>query len=121
MIKLGTCNIYHCDDHDKTIKTRKSAEAVIQRCSVKKVFLEISQNSQEDTCARVSFLIKLRSATLSKKRLWHRCFYLNFAKFLRTPYMQNTSGRLLFLVSLSTYVPANTLISFLISNRFISN
>ena len=34
-------------------------EAVVQRCSVKKVFLEISQNSQENTCARVSFLIKL--------------------------------------------------------------
>ena len=33
-------------------------EAVVRRCSVKKVFLEISQNSQENTCARVSFLIK---------------------------------------------------------------
>ena len=31
------------------------AEAVVQRCSAKKVFLEISQNSQENTCARVSF------------------------------------------------------------------
>ena len=30
------------------------AEAVVQRCSVKKVFLEISQNSQENACARVS-------------------------------------------------------------------
>ena len=30
-----------------------------QGCSVKKVFLEISQNSLENTCARVSFLIKL--------------------------------------------------------------
>ena len=30
-------------------------EAVAQRCSVKKVFFEISQNSQEN---RVSFLIK---------------------------------------------------------------
>ena len=36
------------------------AEAVAQRCSVKKVFLEISQNSQENTCARASFLIKLQ-------------------------------------------------------------
>ena len=27
--------------------------------------------------------------------LWHRCFSVNFAKFLRTPYLQNTSGRLL--------------------------
>ena len=28
-----------------------------QRCSIKKVFLEFSQNSQENTCARVSFLM----------------------------------------------------------------
>ena len=25
-------------------------------------------------------------ATLLKKRLWHRCFPMNFAKFLRTPF-----------------------------------
>ena len=35
--------------------TDASVEAVVQRCSVKKVFLEISQNSQENACARVSF------------------------------------------------------------------
>ena len=27
----------------------------------------------------------LRTATLLKKRLWHRCFHVNFVKFLRTP------------------------------------
>ena len=27
----------------------------------------------------------LTPATLLKKRLWHRCFPVNFAKFLRTP------------------------------------
>ena len=32
-------------------------EAVIQRRSVKKLFLEISQNSQENTCGRACFLI----------------------------------------------------------------
>ena len=32
-------------------------EAVARRCSVKKVFLEVSQNSPEKTCTRV-FLIK---------------------------------------------------------------
>ena len=37
----------------------------------------------------------LRSATLLKKRLWHRCFSVNFAKFLRIPFAQKTSGRLL--------------------------
>ena len=31
-----------------------SLEAVAQRCSVKKLFLEISQNSQENVRARVS-------------------------------------------------------------------
>ena len=31
------------------------SEAVTRRCSVEKVFLKISQNSQENTCARVSF------------------------------------------------------------------
>ena len=48
-------------------------EAVVQRCSVKKVFLEISQNSQDNICVVVSFLIKLQP----------RCFPVNFAKLLR--------------------------------------
>ena len=65
---------------------------------MKELFLKTSQNSQERTCARVSFLAKslwhrcipvnfakfLRPATLLKKRLWHKCFPVNFAKFLRT-------------------------------------
>ena len=37
----------------------------------------------------------LKPATLLKKRLRHRCFPVNFAKFLRTSFLQNTSGRLL--------------------------
>ena len=39
---------------------RKYAEAVVQRCSVRKVFLVILQNSQENTYARVPFLAKLQ-------------------------------------------------------------
>ena len=73
----------------------KLSEAVFRRCSVEKLFLEISQNSQETNCARASFLEKrlaLRPATLLKKRLWHRCFPVNFVKFVRTPFLQNTSG-----------------------------
>ena len=37
-----------------------SAEAVAGRCSVKKVFLKILQNSQENIGARVSILISCR-------------------------------------------------------------
>ena len=51
--------------------TKLETEAVVQRCSVKKVFLKISQNSQENTCARVSFL----------KILWNFLEHL----FYRTP------------------------------------
>ena len=43
------------------------------------MFLEISQNLQEDTCARVSFLIKLKARGI----------------FYRPPFFQNTSRRLL--------------------------
>ena len=37
----------------------------------------------------------LRPETLLKKSVWHRYFHVNFAKFLRTRFLQNTSGRLL--------------------------
>ena len=47
-------------------------------------------------------VVGLRPATLLKKRLWHKCFPVNFVKFLRTPFLQNTSGRLL----LSRYLMA---------------
>ena len=62
------------------------------------MFLEISQNSQKNTCAIDSLLNKVadrRPVTLLKKSLRHRCFPVNFVKFLRTPFLQNTYGRLL--------------------------
>ena len=64
------------------------------RCSIKKVFLKKIQNSQENTCVGVSFLIKLQAmpAAFLKKRLWYMYFPVNFAKFLRAPFLQNTSG-----------------------------
>ena len=72
-------------------------EAATRDVLWKNVFLEISQNSQENTCSRVSFnkVAGLRSATLIKKRFWHRCFPVNFAEFLRTHFLQNTSAWLL--------------------------
>ena len=54
----------------------------------KKVFLKISQYSQDKTCPGVSFLSKLQAWGLQLywKRLSHRCFPMNFAIFLRTPF-----------------------------------
>ena len=39
---------------------------------------------------RSSRPVRLRPATLSKMRLWHRCFPVNFVKFLRTPFFNRT-------------------------------
>ena len=47
------------------------------------------------TYERIEIKASGRPAILIKKRLWHRCFPLNFAKFLRTSFLQNTSWRLL--------------------------
>ena len=38
---------------------------------------------------------KGKPSTLLKNRLCHRCFPVNFEKFLRTLFLQNTSGQLL--------------------------
>ena len=42
----------------------------------------------------ISGSVYFRPATLLKKRLWHKCFPVDFVKFLRIPFLQNTSGRL---------------------------
>ena len=55
------------------------------------MFLKISQNSQESKhLCQSPFLNKfagLRPATLLKTRLWDRYFPVNFANFLRTPFL----------------------------------
>ena len=62
-------------------KARQKAgfSIVTYTTSEEKVFLEISQNSQENNCVRVSFLITLQA---KKKRFWHRCFPVNFTEYL---------------------------------------
>ena len=64
------------------------AEAVAKRCSVKKVFLEISLNSQESTCARVSFLIKLQASACSfiKKETLAHVFSCEFREISRNTF-----------------------------------
>ena len=66
-----------------------------QRCSVRKGFLiNFAKFTGKHLCQSLFFnkVAGLRSATLLKKRLWHRCFPVNFVKFLRTPFWKNTSG-----------------------------
>ena len=74
------------------IFAKMQSKTVAQGWSVKKVFLKISQNSQENPCVRVSVLINLKPATLSKKRPWHWRFPVNFAKFVRTLFYRKPPG-----------------------------
>ena len=46
------------------------AETVVRTCSVKKVFLKISQNSQEKTCARASSFNIKREDSGTSVFLW---------------------------------------------------
>ena len=82
------------------------------------MYLEISQKSQENTCVKDSFLIKLQAmaSNFIKKSLWYRYFLVNFAKFLRIPFSQNTSGRLLLLCTVQR--KSRCEISTLLKNMF---
>ena len=69
-------------------------EAVTRRFFVKKVFLEISQNSQENTCARVSFLINLQAAACNfvVKETLTLFLSCEFCKISKNNFLQNISG-----------------------------
>ena len=80
------------------ITIQKAIRSSQQRCSVRKRVLRNFAKFRGKHLCQVLFFNKVAGpepATLLKKRLRHRCFPVNFAKFLRTPFSQNTSGRLL--------------------------
>ena len=51
--------------------------------------LKIWKNLHENFCVGVSF--KPDACNFIKKRLRYRCFFVNFGKRLRTPFLQNNS------------------------------
>ena len=79
------------------ITISKPAEAIAQRCSVRKVFIEISQNSQESTCARVSF---------TKKETLTPVFSSEFCEIFKNTFLQNTSWWMLLsiIINLKSYI-----------------
>ena len=64
-----------------------------QVCSVRKGFLEILQNSQENTCARVSFLIKLQAAcNFIKKETLPQVFSCEFCEMFKNNFFIENLG-----------------------------
>ena len=70
--------------------TLEAPEAVVMRCSVKKVFLEISQNSQENACARASFLIKLQAWAFIKIETLALVFSCEFCEISKITFSYRT-------------------------------
>ena len=66
----------------------RNTEAVARRCSVKKVF------SGKHLCQSL-FFNKVAGFRAAKKRLRHRCFPVNFVRFLRTRFLTDHLWRLL--------------------------
>ena len=62
------------------------AEAAILRYSVKMVFLEISQDSQENICAGVSFLI----SNFIEKETLAQVFFCEFCKISKNSFFSGT-------------------------------
>ena len=59
-------------------RTLKNAEAATRGVLQKKVFLQMLQKSQENTCTRVSFLIKLHGYNFIKKETLTQVFCFEF-------------------------------------------
>ena len=68
-----------------------------RRCSVKKgVLRNFTKFTGKHLCQSLFFSkVAGHISFLLKKRLWHRRFPVNSVKFLRAPFLHNTSGRLL--------------------------
>ena len=65
----------------------KQPPKVFYKTKVLKNFAKFTENA----CVGVSLACNV---TILKKRLQHRCFPVNSTKFLRTPFLKNTYGRL---------------------------
>ena len=69
---------------------------IFSEYSVKKSFLEISQNVQKNTCARVSFLMKLQTSPCRfiKKETLAQVFSCEFCEISKNTFLQSTYGQL---------------------------
>ena len=74
-----TCAIFQKKSHSGVLYTKCSYK--FHKTNIKNIYVGVSFSSSG-----------LRSANLLKKRLQYMCFLMNFAKFLGTLFLQNTSG-----------------------------
>ena len=85
LVAASESNRYSFFNRNSFTKSSVLSEAVVQRCSVKQVLLKISQNSRENTCARVSFLINF-----IKKEALVQFFSCEFCEIFKNNYFYKT-------------------------------
>ena len=78
------------------------------RYSVKTVFSKISQNSQENTCARISYLIKLQASACSctKKETLTQVFSSKFCEIFKDAFLTEHIRWLLLFLSIFLFISA---------------
>ena len=84
-----------CVVRKRSITGKTLVRSSHRRCSIRKgVLRNFAKFAGKHLCQGLFFnkVTGLRLATLLNKRIWGRCFPVNFAKFLKTPFLQNTSG-----------------------------
>ena len=98
---MFSCTLCLSFKNSYTIEHLRTTASVSHRSSCLEVFYkkDVLENFAKFTgkhlCQILFFNEVAGPATLLKKRLWHRCFPVNFAKFLRTPILQVICGKLL--------------------------
>ena len=71
-----------------------SSKTAIRRCSLKELFLNILQYSKEEDATPMleslfNKIAGLKACNFTKKRLQHRSFLVNIAKFSRTAFIEH--------------------------------
>ena len=68
--------------------SQKSKRILLEMFCKKGVLKNFAKSKGKHLCQSLFFnkVAGLRSATLLKKRLWYKCFPVNFVKLLRTPF-----------------------------------
>ena len=88
----------------------------------KVVLINLAKFTGKNLCLSLFFnkVTGFRPSALLKSRLRHRCFPVKFTKFLRTPFLQNTSGRLLLKIQYSnplfSFIPLNIYLVYNVTN-----
>ena len=85
-MKTETYYLKSFSELEKTFE-RKHKQKQLSRCACKKRILKhFTKFTGKHLCHRIFFnkVAGFSPATLLKKRPWHRCFPVNFAKFLKT-------------------------------------